>query len=66
MAPSSSGYRMTITELGAIGEFVGAIVLIATLVYWSIQVRQNTAQHKREETVPVQRGQNDVIMRKNS
>jgi hypothetical protein len=56
-----SGFRVTITELGAIGEFVGAIVVIATLVYLSIQVRQNTAQQKREETVSVQRGQNDVI-----
>jgi hypothetical protein len=53
--------RVTITELGAIGEFVGAIVVIATLVYLSIQVRQNTAQQKREETISVQRGQNEVI-----
>jgi hypothetical protein len=33
---------MTIEELGAIGDFVGAIGVIATLVYLSVQVRQNT------------------------
>jgi hypothetical protein len=33
---------MTITELGALGEFVGAIGVIATLVYLAVQVRQNT------------------------
>ena len=33
---------MTITELGAIGEFVGAIGVIATLIYLAMQIRQNT------------------------
>lgn len=33
---------MTIVELGALGEFLGAIGVIATLVYLSVQVRQNT------------------------
>jgi len=31
---------MTITELGAIGELLAAIAVLATLVYLSIQVRQ--------------------------
>ena len=31
----------TIQELGAIGEFVGAIAVVATLFYLTIQVRQN-------------------------
>ena len=52
---------MTITELGAIGEFIGSIVVIVTLIYLARQVRQNTAQQKREETISVQRGQNEVI-----
>ena len=52
---------MTITELGAIGEFIGSIVVIVTLIYLARQVRQNTVQQKREETVSVQRGQNEVI-----
>lgn len=52
---------MTISELGSVGEFIGSIVLIVTLAYLAIQVRQNTAQQKREETISIQRGQNDVI-----
>ncbi|MDH4110357.1 MAG: hypothetical protein OEW35_18905 [Gammaproteobacteria bacterium] len=33
---------MTITELGALGELLGALGVIATLVYLAVQVRQNT------------------------
>ena len=33
---------MTLIELGALGELLGAIGVIATLVYLSVQVRQNT------------------------
>jgi len=33
---------MTILELGALGEFLGSIAVLATLVYLSVQVRQNT------------------------
>lgn len=33
---------MTIIELGALGELLGAVGVIATLVYLSIQIRQNT------------------------
>jgi hypothetical protein len=33
---------MTIEELGALGDFVGAIGVIATLAYLAVQVRQNT------------------------
>lgn len=33
---------MTIIELGAIGEFVGAIGVIATLIYLALQIRHNT------------------------
>ncbi len=33
---------MTIMELGAIGEFVGAIGVIATLIYLALQIRHNT------------------------
>ena len=33
---------MTIMELGALGEFLGSIAVLATLVYLSVQVRQNT------------------------
>lgn len=33
---------MTIIELGALGELLGAIGVIASLIYLAIQVRQNT------------------------
>ncbi len=33
---------MNLMELGAIGEFVGAIAVVATLIYLSVQIRQNT------------------------
>jgi len=33
---------VTIMELGALGEFLGSIVVLATLVYLSVQIRQNT------------------------
>ncbi len=33
---------MTIMELGALGEFVGAIGVVVTLVYLTMQLRQNT------------------------
>lgn len=32
---------MNIQDLGAIGEMVGAVAVIATLIYLSIQIRQN-------------------------
>ena len=37
---------MTILELGAIGEFVGSLAVIATLVYLALQIRQNTASNR--------------------
>ena len=33
---------MTLMELGALGEFVGAMAVVVTLVYLAIQIRQNT------------------------
>jgi len=33
---------MTIMELGALGEFIGAIAVVVTLAYLAIQIRQNT------------------------
>jgi hypothetical protein len=33
---------MSIAELGALGEFVGAIGVIGTLAYLAVQIRQNT------------------------
>ncbi len=42
---------MTITELGALGEFVGAIGVVITLIYLAFQIRQNTTQLKQNESI---------------
>jgi hypothetical protein len=55
------GAGVTIVELGALGEFVGSILTLATLGYLAIQIRQNTALQKREEMVSIQNGQNSVV-----
>lgn len=39
---------MTILELGAIGEFVGAIAVVLTLFYLAIQIRQNTKATRKQ------------------
>ena len=33
---------MTITELGSLGEFIGALAVLVTLIYLVLQIRQNT------------------------
>lgn len=38
---------MTIQDWGAIGELVGGVAVIATLIYLALQVRQNTRQYAR-------------------
>ena len=39
----------TIQDLGAAGEFIGAIGVVVTLVYLAYQIRQNTFQLERSE-----------------
>ena len=36
---------MTIQDLGAIGDLVGGVAVLVTLVYLAIQIRQNTKVH---------------------
>jgi hypothetical protein len=38
-----------VQDLGAVGEFVGAIGVVVTLIYLAYQIRQNTFQLKRSE-----------------
>lgn len=38
---------MTIQELGAIGELIGGVAVIATLIYLTIQTRQAKQHTKR-------------------
>ena len=42
---------MTIIELGALGEFVGAIAVVATLVYLTAQIRHSTRVIDRKSVV---------------
>ena len=39
---------MTISDIGSIGELVGAIATVATLIYIAIQIRENTSWTKRQ------------------
>lgn len=52
---------MTISEWGTIADLISSIAVIASLIYLALEIRQNTAQQKREETVSIQHGQNSVI-----
>ena len=52
---------MTISEFGSLGEFLGSVLTLATLAYLAVQIRQNTAQQKREELISIQPGQNSVV-----
>ena len=52
---------MTLADLGALGEFISSLAVILTLGYVALQIRQNTAQQTREETLSIQHGQNSVI-----
>ena len=47
--------------VSAIGEVTGAILVLNTLVYLSIQIRQNTIQQKRDELVSTLHGQNAIV-----
>jgi hypothetical protein len=52
---------VTISELGSLGEFLGSFLTLVTVAYLAIQIRQNTAQQKREELISIQHGQNSVV-----
>ena len=42
---------MTLEDLGNLGEFIGAIAVVASLVYLAIQIRQNTARIRENSHV---------------
>jgi hypothetical protein len=52
---------MTIQDLGSLGELIAAIATLLTLIYLATQIRQNTAQQRREELLSIQHGQNEVV-----
>lgn len=52
---------MSIQDWGAVGEIIGAITVIVTLIYLATQIRQNTRQIRSEGHVRVTDSYNDVI-----
>ena len=52
---------MTLADLGALGEFIGSLAVVVTVGYLALQIRQSTAQQRREESLSIQQGQNTVI-----
>jgi len=42
---------VTISELGSLGEFVGAIGVVITLIYLAFQIRQNTGQLEQNASI---------------
>jgi len=52
---------MTLIELGALGEFVGSVAVLFTLIYLAVQIRQNNQQQRHDRLVAVQHGQNKVV-----
>ena len=53
---------MTIQDLGSIGEFIGAFLVFATLIYLIIQVRANTRSNQLMMFESFTRDMNDVNM----
>ncbi len=43
----------TIQDYGALGELVGAIVVVITLVYLAFQIRQNTRQLEQNTLIAI-------------
>ena len=39
---------MTINELGSLGEIIGAVATISTLLYLALQIRSNTLPTRRQ------------------
>jgi hypothetical protein len=39
---------MTLQDMGAIGEFIGALLLFGSLIYVAVQIRQNTSSQRAQ------------------
>ncbi len=53
--------ELSIQDLGAIGEFVGSIVIILTLIYLTVQVRQNTSAIHSQSRATIFRGAQEEL-----
>ena len=54
---------MTIQDLGSIGEFVGAVAVVLSLLYLAIQVRQNTRSVRASTFQGVIDGWQELLLR---
>lgn len=52
---------MQLSDLGALGEFISALVVMITLIYLAIQMRQNTSALKNGQTQQFQELNHDVL-----
>jgi hypothetical protein len=52
---------MNIMELGAIGELVGGVAVIASLIYVAIQIRQNSEQTRQANLIERARANREVV-----
>ena len=50
---------MTLQDLGSIGEFVGSIAVLITLVYLAVQIRQNTKSMDETRRLAITQSQQD-------
>lgn len=54
---------MTITELGALGEFVSSIAVVITLIYLALQIRANTRTTKANASFQATHSWGEVTQR---
>jgi hypothetical protein len=52
---------MNIEQLGSLGEFIAAIATLATLVYLTVQIRQNTKQLRFSNAASLLQGMNTAF-----
>ncbi len=52
---------MSLESIYYISQIIAVAAILGSLIFVGIQVRQNTAQQKREELISIQHGQNAVI-----
>lgn len=52
---------MSITELGALGEFVASIAVVITLGYLALQIRQNTQSMRMSQSQEFIRWNTDLV-----
>jgi hypothetical protein len=45
-AAHAQGIRMSLSDLASIGSFVSGLAVLASLIYLSLQIRQNTLTHR--------------------